>query len=205
MRRLLPLLVVLALVAAACGGSKKKVTTSTSAAPDPGKAAVHALLHAAARNDAGALWNLSSKPSQTRLGPTLSAFRSRSARDIERTLRPFDRGSPTPFISQSVSQQFGLVAIRSGTHAFAFPLRRENGSWKVEWAGPVRFQILGPQPGSRSTVAQIGVEVRSPGVLGDANVFVDVRRYSRTSRPRRRTRPSSPTSGRRFRPACTSW
>src|SRR5712692_4324564 len=114
MRSLLPLLVVLALVAAGCGGDKKKVTTSTSAAPDPGKVAVHALLQAAARNDAGALWNLLSKPSQKRLGPTLSAFRSLSTRDIERTLRPFESTSLTPFISQSVSQQFGLVAVRSG-------------------------------------------------------------------------------------------
>src|SRR5207244_3091807 len=97
------------------------VTTSKSAAPDPGKTAVHVLLQAAAHNDAGALWKLLSKPSQMRLGPTLSAFRSRSAPAIERKLRPFESTTPTPFISQSVSQQFGLVAIRSGARSLAFP------------------------------------------------------------------------------------
>ena len=186
MRRFLPLLVVLALVTAACGGSgggQKTTTSGTPTARDPGKAAVAALIQAAARHDAGALWNILSRPSQQRLGPTLSAFRSRSAPAIEQALKPFENTSAAPFISQGVSQQFGIVAIRSGARARAFPLRRENGAWKIETPGPVQFQILGPQPGSRGPVAQIGVEVRSPGVLGDAIIFVDGKAVQPTLAP----------------------
>ena len=95
-----------------------------------------------------ALWNLLSKPSQKRLGPTYAAFAAGSALVIERALEPFENRALTPFISQNVSQQFGLVAVRSGAKALAFPLRRENGAWKVETPGPIQFQILGPQPGS---------------------------------------------------------
>ncbi len=172
MRRFLALLAVLPLAVAACGGSGKKATTTTAVA-DPGKAAIAALIQAAAHDNRKALWNLLSKPSQQRLGPTYASFAPASAPQIEAALKPFENRSLTPFISQSVSQQFGIVAIHSGARALAFPLRRENGAWKIETPGPVQFQILGPQPGSHGVVAQIGVEVRSPGVLGDAIVFVD--------------------------------
>ncbi len=174
MRRFLSLLVLVPLAAAACGsGGGKKATTATTAAPDPGKAAVAALLQAAASNNTKALWNLLSKPSQRRLGPTFAAFRTHAAPQIEQALKPFENKSVRPFISQSVSQQFGIVAVRSGARALAFPLRNENKAWKIETPGPIQIQILGPQPGSRGPVAQIGAEVRSPGVLGDAIVFVD--------------------------------
>ena len=177
MRRAVPILLVLPLVAVACGGgggggnTTQSPTSSRSA--DPGKAAVGALLHAAQTKDAKAMWALLSTPSQQRLGPTYAAFASRAAPRIEQALVPFENASVTPFISQSVSQLFGIVAIRSGTKALAFPLRNENSKWKIETPGPITIQVLGPQPGSSSPVAQIGAEVRSPGVLGDAIVFVD--------------------------------
>jgi hypothetical protein len=173
MRRLAALLVALPLTVAACGGGSKSTPTKPAAVSDPGRAAIVALLHAAAHNDTKALWNLLSKPSQQRLGPAYAAFKLASAPQIEQALKPFESATITPFISQSVSQQFGIVAISSGARALAFPLRRENGTWKIETPGPLQFQILGPQPGSSGPVAQIGVEVHSPGVLGDAIVFVD--------------------------------
>jgi len=92
---------------------------------------------------------------------------------IEQALKPFENEDLTPFISQSVSEQFGLVAVRSGTKALAFPIRREGDTWKVETPGPIQFQILGPQPGSSGPVAQVAVEIKSPGVIGDAILFVD--------------------------------
>ena len=175
MRRLVPCLFALPVVAAACGGGGGgKTTASTSAAAaDPGKAAVVALFQAAARDDRKALWNLLSKPSQKRLGPTYSDFAASSAAVIETALRPFESRKLTPFISQNVSEQFGLVAIRNGPKALAFPLRRENGAWKIETPGPIQFQILGPQPGSSGPVAQVAVEIKSPGVIGDTLLFVD--------------------------------
>jgi len=175
-RRAALALVVLPLVAVACGGGGGgKATQSSTSSPtaDPGKAAVGALLHAAQAKDAKAIWALLSTPSQQRLGPTYAAFAANVAPQIEQALKPFETASVTPFISQSVSQQFGIVAIREGAKALAFPLRSENNKWKIETPGPIAIQVLGPQPGSSGPVAQIGAEVRSPGVLGDAIVFVD--------------------------------
>ncbi len=175
MRRFSPLLVVVPLVAVACGsgGGYKTSPSTTTASADPGKAAVAGLVQAAVHDNRKALWNLLSKPSQKRLGPTYAAFAAGSALVIERALKPFENRALTPFISQNVSQQFGLVAVRSGAKALAFPLRREGRAWKVETPGPIQFQILGPQPGSSGPVAQVAVEVKSPGVIGDAILFVD--------------------------------
>jgi hypothetical protein len=174
-RRLASVLLALPVVIGACGGSGGHKTTpsTTTAAADPGKAAVVALIQAAVHDNRKALWNLLSKPSQKRLGPTYADFASGSATVIEKALEPFENKDLTPFISQNLSQQFGLVAIRSGSKALAFPLRHENGAWKVETPGPIQFQILGPQPGSSGPVAQVAVEIKSPGVIGDAILFVD--------------------------------
>jgi hypothetical protein len=175
-RRFACLIVLLPILAGACGGGgggDKTTPPATQAATDPGNTAVAALIHAAAQNDRKALWNLLSKPSQKRLGPTYADFASGSAAVIEQALKPFETKELTPFISQSVSEQFGLVAVRSGTKALAFPIRREGDTWKVETPGPIQFQILGPQPGSNSPVGQVAVEIKSPGVIGDAILFVD--------------------------------
>jgi hypothetical protein len=174
-RRISSLLVVVPLIAVACGGSSSAKTSpsTTTASPDPGKAVTVALFQAAAHDNRKALWNVLSKPSQKRLGPTYAAFAGGAALVIERALKPFENKSLTPFISQSVSQEFGLVAVRSGAKALAFPIRREGHAWKLETPGPIQFQILGPQPGSKGAVAQIATEVRSPGVIGDAILFVD--------------------------------
>jgi hypothetical protein len=175
MRRVALCLLVLPLVVVACGGGSGKKTqgATSNRTADPGKAAVGALLHSAQVSDARGIWNLLSTPSQQRLGPTYAAFAAHVAPQIEQVLKPFESANVTPFISQSMSQLFGIVAIRSGARALAFPLRGENGAWKIETPGPIAIRVLGPQPGSTGAVAQIGAEVRSPGVLGDAVVFVD--------------------------------
>jgi hypothetical protein len=175
MRRAALVLLVLPLLVVACGGGGGNTTTTstTAAPPDPGKIVVGKLLTAASAGDGKTIWNLLSKPSQKRLGPTYEDFASGPAAIMERALKPFESEKLSPMISQSVSQQFGLVAVRNGTKALAFPLRLEGTTWKVETPGPITFDILGPQPGSSSAVAQVAVEVKSPGVIGDAILFVD--------------------------------
>jgi hypothetical protein len=172
-RRLAIVLVLLPL-AAACGGSDKNPTpqTSSAASADPGKAAIAALFEAASKDDRKALWSLLSKESQQRLGG-YDGFASQGAEAMERALVPFANKSLMPFVSQNISPQWGIVAIRSGAKALAFPLRNENGAWKIETPGPVVFGILAPQPGSTSTVSQVAVEAHSPGVVDDAIVWVD--------------------------------
>lgn len=173
MRRLGLVLLVLPL-AAACGGGGKKSSTSppTVAQADPGKAAVAALFQAASKDDTKTLWNLLSKESQKRLG-SYDAFKTQGAVVIENALVAFATKDLTPFISQSISQQFGIVAIRSGSRALAFPLRHEGGAWKIETPGPLTFRIISPLPGSKGNVDQIALEVLSKGVVDDALVWVD--------------------------------
>jgi hypothetical protein len=182
-RRLAFVLVLLPL-AAACGGSDKSSTpsTSTTATADPGKAAIVALFQAASKDDRKALWNLLSTQSQKRLGG-YDTFEKQGAEIMERALVPFANKDLSPFVSQSLSQQFGVVAIRSGAKALAFPLRNENGQWKIETPGPLVFQILGPQPGSTGQVTQVAFEVHSPGVVDDAVVWVDGRLVRPTLAP----------------------
>jgi len=172
--RRLALLLVLVPLAAACGGGGKKsqATTPTGSKADPGRTATLALFRAALKDDRKELWNVLSKESQKRLGG-YDAFKSQGAVTMERALAPFANESSAPFISQSISEQFGVVAVRSGEKALAFPLRHEDGAWKIETPGPLSFQILSPMPGSTGSVSQVAVEVHSPGVVGDAVVWVD--------------------------------
>jgi hypothetical protein len=172
-RRLALLLLLVPLVAACGGGSKSSAPATTGAvAPDPGKAAFAALLRAALQSDRKAMWNALSKPSQERLGP-YSTFAESTAPIIARALLPFENKDLIPFLSRNLSSQFGVVAVRSGTKALAFPVRNENGTWKIETPGPVTFQILGPAPGSTGSVSQVGVEVHAPRTVDDAVVWVD--------------------------------
>jgi hypothetical protein len=171
MRRLALALAVLAVASVVPAGGDAKPQ------PDPGKQLVASLLTAASKHDAKTLWSLLSRPSQRRLGPTYAVFKSAAAARIEQALVPFENRSATPFISQSISAQFGIVAIRSGIHALAFPLRREQRTWRIETPGPIQIQILGPQPGSRGRVAQIGVVATAPAPIGDAIIFVDGKLY----------------------------
>ncbi|HST25493.1 MAG TPA: hypothetical protein VLJ76_05850 [Gaiellaceae bacterium] len=172
MRRLAALVLLLPLALVACGGGGKKSSTTTSTAADPGRTAIVALLHAASHHDAQALWALLSTQSQKRYG-SLAAFRAGAATTIEKSLVPFEHETISPFISQSVSQQFGIVAVRAGSKALAFPLRHQNGGWKVETPGPVTISISGPQPGSHGLVAQIGVEIHAPTSPDDGVLWVD--------------------------------
>jgi hypothetical protein len=174
-RRFLLGLALLPLLAACGGGGGKSSPTTSTTTPkvaDPGKAAMIELFRAATHDDKKALWNLLSKPSQQRLGG-YDAFASAGAAVIEKALDPFDRGPVIPFVSQSLSQEFGVVAIRSGTKAIAFPLRHEGNAWKIETPGPLTFSIISPTPGSTGSVEQIAVEVDSPGVVDDAVTWVD--------------------------------
>jgi hypothetical protein len=174
MRRFALLLVLVPLAAACGGGGSKKTqpTTPTAEHADPGRTAALALFRAAVKDDRKALWDVLSKESQKRLGG-YDTFKSQGAVSMERALAPLANKDLTPFISQSLSQQFGVVAVRSGERALAFPLRHEDGAWKIETPGPLTFQILGPTPGSTGSVSQVAVEVHSPGVVGDAVVWVD--------------------------------
>lgn len=165
MRRVLPL--VAACLALVCG---YEAASAAPAAPGPGRRLVAALLAAARRHDAKTVWPLLSRPSQRRLG------RAGVVR-LERELGPFEPRSATVFLDRILTDRFGVVALRNGRRALAFPLRREGTAWKLETPGPLRLRVLGPAPGSRGRVAQVAFEAVGPGPADDAVVFVDGRLY----------------------------
>lgn len=172
MRRLLAALVV-ALVPTVVG----LAPAAAPAAPDPGRRLAAALLTAATQHDARGIWRVLSTPSRRRLGPTFAAFERTNAAAIQRALVPFESPSVKLFVDQTVSSRFGLVAMRNGTRALAFPLRREQAGWRIETPGPINLRILGPTPGSRGPVTQVAFEASGPAGIGDAIIFVDGRLY----------------------------
>lgn len=168
------LIVVVACAAAlaGCGGDEKAATPTTP--PDPGRDVMSAFVDAAADGDTETMWNLLSKPSQRRAGPTLEAFEEKTASGLQRLLAPFAEGELPVHVSENLDGRFGLVALAKGSHAYAVPLRREGDVWRVELPGPLRIEVLGPPPGSRGKfVNQIGVETHGPGGTGLALLYVD--------------------------------
>jgi hypothetical protein len=160
------------LLLAACGGDDKQAAPTPAA--DPGREVMAALVAAAADDDAETAWELLSKPSQRREGPTVEEFEKSAFPKLRRTLAPFAKGSLPVEVSENVDGEFGLIALSRGGSAYAVPLRREGEVWRVELPGPVRIDILGPPPGSRGKfVNQIGVEKHGAGGAGIALLYLD--------------------------------
>jgi hypothetical protein len=133
-----------------------------------------AFVTAAAADDSKAMWELLSKPSQRRAGPTLADFEAGGAKELREALSPFARGKLPVDVSEKITDRFGIVALSRGSHAYAVPLRLEGDVWRVELPGPVRIEVLGPPPGSRGKfVDQIGVEVHGRGSEGPAVIYAD--------------------------------
>jgi hypothetical protein len=177
--------VVLAASVAGCGGGTKQSTS-----PDAGRDVMKSFVDAVVAGDADAVWTLLSKPSQRRGGPTVQQFATRTLPGLRRTLRPFASGALPVVVSERLDETFGIVALSRAGQAYAAPLRREGGTWRVELPGPLRIAISGPPPGSRGKfVNQIGIEARGPGGAGLALIYLD----GKTLEPRVYAGPKSAT------------
>lgn len=169
----LVLTAVLALLAAGCGSDEQQAAPAP-APEDPGREVMQAFVAAAADGDAETAWELLSRPSQRRAGPTLEEFEANTFPELRRTLAPFATGKLPVEVSERIDDQFGLVALSRGPDAYATPLRLEGDVWRVELPGPARLEVLGPPPGSRGKFAQqIGVEKHGPGGAGVAVLYLD--------------------------------
>lgn len=175
---------VLAALTAGCGGGGKSSSPATTAATattprppkDPGMAVIRQAVEAVRTGNRAALWNLLSAPSRRRLGPSFAAFRRRGALRVERSLRPFTSRPYHRVVSQRITPDppFALVAIASGRQAYAAPLRREGGQWKLELGpGPLRIVMALPPPRSVSKVAQLAFELHGPQAGVIALLYAD--------------------------------
>lgn len=177
MRRaaLLCLLVVLAAVGAGCGGGGGAAPAETEERRpgDPGVDVVTRLVRAVRANDVAALWELLSEPSRRRAGGNLRAFGEKDAVELARQIRPFLTTGFDVVVSERITDVFGVVAVARDERAWAGALRLEDDEWKLELLGPVTIEVLGPRPGSRGSVGQIGVEVHGRGAEGNALLYLD--------------------------------
>lgn len=171
------LFVVLAVVAAGCGGNDKSANAApppATAGKDQGREVVGALVDAAAAGNTQAMWDLLSRPSKRRFGPTEAAFAKGKARALRRQLAPFAGGKLPLQISQNIDDLFGLVVLSRGSQAYAVPLRHEGSDWRVELGGPLSISVSGPPPNSRGKfLEQIGVETHGPQRSGVGLLYLD--------------------------------
>src|SRR5262245_51193118 len=154
---------------------------STSAATPDALERVRALdrlLQAAARNDEPAMWSTLSRMSRLRLGPTLVDFRARGARGVRDGVAPY-AGSPYRTIVNvgfTWNRNLGLVAISGGSEhgAYAVPVRREQGTWKVEINPAVTVEAVRPLPGDRVLRrTQLFAEIAAVQMLDGASMWLD--------------------------------
>ena len=154
---------------------------STSAAPTDSvqrARALERLLQAAAVNDEPAMWSALSRMSRLRLGPTLADFRSRGARGVHDGVAPYVRSSYRTILNVGFTwdRDLGLVAISGGSEhgAFAVPVRREHGMWKVEINPAVTVEAVRPLPGERVLKrTQLFAEIAALQMLDGAIMWFD--------------------------------
>ena len=171
-KAVLILIVALSIVSAGCGSDEKGAMPTTP--PDLGRDVLGAFVDAAADGKAETMWNLLSKPSQRRAGPTLAEFENRTFPGLRRTLAPFAEGKLPVQVSERLDGRFGLVALSRGRHAYATPLRHEGNVWRVELPGALRLDTLRPPPDSRGKfLNQLAVESHGPGGAGFALLYLD--------------------------------
>jgi hypothetical protein len=143
----LGLVVTLALSVAACGGdgsearpTTRSVTVSVSKSPSPDEVVALFLINPL---------NAELSP-ESRGRVSIARLRSRYA----------SFAGAKVLVSQRITDEFGVVAVRKGTRAAAFALRLVGERWLIELGGPLTIEPLGPRPGAReAVVAQIGAEL----------------------------------------------
>jgi hypothetical protein len=157
-------------------------TTGSTAAGVPDSTermhAVDRLVRAARANDDTAMWASLSRVSKRRLGPTLADFRSRGARGVRDGVAPFVRSPYRAIVNVDFTwdPSLGLVAISGGSEhgAFAVPVRRERGVWKVEIDPTFTVEAVRPLPGDRVLRrTQLFAEVAAPHMIDGAIMWFD--------------------------------
>lgn len=180
----------LVLVVAACGGAEPGHRDATGTAapatgPVPDTAAGETLtsfVDAAGNADGSAMWELLSRRSRNRLGPSESDFERRFVRGFQAGIGSFAGTGYTTVLSVRTPSGWGIAAIagrrvRHGTPEFASyaaVLRLEGGTWKLELGDPVRVVSVEPRSGSRSDVRPpIVVRITAASAVQEAGLWLD--------------------------------
>jgi hypothetical protein len=140
--------------------------------------ALERLLTAARSGDEPAMWSVLSRVSRRRLGPTLADFRARGARGVRASVAPYAYGSYRVVVNTAIHEGLGLVGVARRDEAFAVPLRRDRGVWKVEIDPVFTVEAVRPLPAEhvlRRT--QLFAEVAAPRRLDHGVMWFDGRLF----------------------------
>jgi len=92
---------------------------------------------------------------------------------LKRRFAPFAGGYST-IVSERITDQFGLIAIKHGRAADAIVLHLRGALWTVDFKSPITVEPLGPRPGSRTQVVQVAAELRRlKGKAEAAVIYLD--------------------------------
>ncbi len=151
---------------------------TTAVTPDSAKRvrAIDRLARAAAANDEPAMWAALSTVSRRRLGPTLADFRRRGARGVRSSFAPFVERRV--IVNAAVDRGLGVVAVARQGAAFAVPVRRERGAWRVEIVPVFTVEAVRPLPAERVVQrTQLAAEVVAPRAIDGAAMWLDGRPF----------------------------
>ena len=156
--------------------------------PDPlsGDAAEAVLVRfiaAAGDGDAAGMWELLSRPTKKRLGPTERRFAAGEAGELERVVGSFARLDAFHLIlAEPLNAEWGIAAIEGRREvegeqrfgAYAAALRAESGRWKLELGGDIRLRPLGPDPGDvKEAHPLLAVEISSGARVLEGGLWLD--------------------------------
>jgi hypothetical protein len=182
--------VAAALLAAGCGddGSSAPETTPTQPAPKtrPEPAAGKVLerfVEAAGAGNTDAMFAELSTRARSRFGPTASAFGKGTGKELATALGLFKRtGEYELALSVRATSLWAVAAITGfAVHedekqygAYAVPLLKQGGAWKIELGGTVTFGPLTPdtQLPSEST-PDISTEITASEPILESRIWVD--------------------------------
>jgi hypothetical protein len=162
-------LVAVASLLAGCGGAGEPASTAPpptvaqkAVALDPGETLV-AFLRAAEIGDEARTRSLVTLASQGNVDLVLLTARARPLAGAKIVL------------SELVDGPWAVAAVVRGTQAFAVPLRREGGDWRIELGDPIALRPVLPHPGklALSSDPQIAAEAKAGSALLGIALWLD--------------------------------
>ncbi len=152
------ILAAVALVAAGCGtGGKRSSDAARPKALDPGGTLLAFLGAAEAGDEAMSL--------------TLVTLDSRRDLDFTRlTARAQRLEGGRIALSEPVETPWAIAAVVKGPWAYAVPLRREGGVWRIELRHPIRLRPILPHPGTVALSSQPQIAAEGKTRIGELGI-----------------------------------
>ena len=150
---------------------------------DAAEAVLTEFVAAAGDGDAAGMWELLSRPTKRRLGPSERRFAAREAGALELAVGSFARLDAFHLIlAEPLSAEWGIAAIEGRREvdgeqrfgAYAAALRAESGRWKLELGGDVSLRPLAPDPIEvKKAHPLLAVEISSGARVIEGGLWLD--------------------------------